>query len=62
MSKLTAPCPFYGMPCEFIPVAHDTNELIEVIKAALRQLADGNTVLTTATLSMALSKRGIHTI
>lgn len=27
MARPASPCPFYGMPCQYVPMAHRTDEL-----------------------------------
>lgn len=27
MTRPASPCPFYGMPCQYVPMAHRTDEL-----------------------------------
>lgn len=43
MSRETKSCPFYGMPCEYVPMAEKADEAadrIEQLEAALRLLHD----------------------
>lgn len=39
MSRLASPCPFYRMPCQYVPMAHRTDEL-EAENAKLRAALD----------------------
>ena len=43
MRRIAEPCPFYGMPCQYVPMAHKSVEQsaeIERLRAALERAAD----------------------
>ena len=37
MRREAKPCPFYGMPCEYVPMAEKAQDRIEKLEAALRE-------------------------
>ena len=45
MTRPASPCPFYRLPCEYVPMAHRTDELEAEnakLRAALAELGDYN--------------------
>lgn len=45
MRRETKPCPFYGMPCEYVPMAEKADaaaDEIERLRAALQQIVWSN--------------------
>ncbi len=45
MRRIAEPCPFYGMPCQYVPMAHKSVEQsaeIERLRAALKNIRELN--------------------
>ena len=38
MRREAKPCPFYGMPCEYVPMAEKAQDRIEKLEATLRDI------------------------